>query len=72
MNNQMNIAPKNLYVRLESIYHQEPLAVASQLKKLVAETLELVKLHMPEIDISKVRRSLERQPRIWKPVTENK
>ena len=69
---QMNIAPKNLYARLESIYHQEPLAVASQLKKLVAETVELVELHMPEIDTSKVRRSNERQPRIWKPVTENK
>ena len=68
---QMNIAPKNLYVRLESIYHQEPLAVASQLKKLVAETVELVELHMPEIDTSEVRRSLDRQPRIWKPVTEN-
>ena len=69
---QMNIAPKNLYARLESLYHQEPLAVASQLKELVAETVELVELHLPEIDTSKARRSLDRQPRIWKPVTENK
>ena len=61
---QMNIAPENLYVRLESIYHQEPLAVASQLKELVAETVELVELHMPEIDTSKVRQQLNRQQHI--------
>ena len=69
---RMNIAPENFYVRLESIYHQEPLTVASQLKELVAETVELVELHMPEIDTSKVRRSLARQPRIWKPISKNK
>lgn len=60
---QMDIAPENLYLRLESLYHQEPLTVASQLKELVAETVELVELHMPEIDTSKVRKSLKRQPR---------
>lgn len=69
---QMNLAPENLYARLESIYHQEPLAAASQLKELVAETVELVELHMPEIDTSKIRKSLKRQPRTWKPVAENK
>ncbi|MDJ0634085.1 MAG: hypothetical protein QNJ34_12920 [Xenococcaceae cyanobacterium MO_188.B29] len=67
---QMNIAPENLYMRLESIYHQEPLYAASQLKDLVAETVELVELHMPEIDTSKVRRSLDRQEYSWKPVRE--
>jgi hypothetical protein len=67
---QMNIVPENLYMRLESLYHQEPLSAASQLKELVAEALELVELYMPEIDTSKVKRSLERQQRIWKPVTE--
>lgn len=69
---RMNLAPENLYARLESIYHQEPLAVANQLKELVAETVELVELHMPEIDTSKARQSLDRQLRIWKPVTKNK
>ena len=67
---QMNIAPENLYTRLESIYHQEPLSAASQLKKLVVETVELVELHMPEIDTSKVKQQLNRQQRIWKPTTE--
>ncbi|MDJ0572341.1 MAG: hypothetical protein QNJ53_25315 [Pleurocapsa sp. MO_192.B19] len=68
---QMNIAPENLYVRLESLYHQEPLSAASQLKELVVETVELVELYLPEIDTSKVRKSLDRQQRIWKPVTKD-
>ena len=67
---QMNIAPENLYVRLEGIYYQEPLFAASQLKELVTETVDLVELHMPEIDTSKVRKSLERKPHIWQLVTE--
>jgi hypothetical protein len=46
------------------------LAAANQLKELVAETVELVELHLPEIDTSKVKRSLERQQHIWKPITE--
>jgi hypothetical protein len=66
---QMNIAPENLYLRLESVYHQEPVSTANQLKELVAETVELVELHLPEINTTKVRRSLERQPHFWKPVT---
>ncbi len=64
---KMNIAPKNLYDRLESLYRQKPLSAAGQLKELVAETVELVELHVPEIDTSQVRRSLARQQRIWTP-----
>ncbi len=62
---QMKIAPENLYMRLESLYHQEPLSAANQLKELVAETVELVELHLPEIETSKVRQQLNRQQRIW-------
>ena len=65
----MNVAPENLYLRLESLFHLKPLSAASQLKELVAETVELVELYMPEINTSKVRKSLERQPHFWKPVT---
>lgn len=61
----MNIAPENLFIRLENLYHRDPLFGANQLKELVAETVELVELHMPEIDISKGKRSLNRQRRTW-------
>ncbi|VEP11616.1 conserved hypothetical protein [Hyella patelloides LEGE 07179] len=59
-------------MRLESLYRQEPLSAASQLKDLIAETVELVELHLPEIDTSPVRRTLNRQQHIWKPVREEK
>ena len=62
---QMNIAPQNLYERLESIYHQDPLSTASQLKELVAETVELVELNMPEIDTSKIKNSFLSQEHSW-------
>ncbi|MGL5832945.1 MAG: hypothetical protein ACRC1Z_06895 [Waterburya sp.] len=61
---------ENLYMRLESIYHQKPLAAANQLKELIAETVDLVELHLSEIDTAKVKRSLNRQQYIWKPITE--
>lgn len=64
---QMNIAPSNLYDRLESIYHQEPISAANQLKELITETIALVEIHMPEINTSKVKRSLDRQQHLWKP-----
>ncbi|WP_255414092.1 hypothetical protein [Pleurocapsa sp. CCALA 161] len=37
---------------------------------MVAETVDLVELHLPEIDTAKVKRSLERQQYICKPITE--
>ena len=46
---------------LESLYHQEPLSATSQLKELVVETVELVELHMPAIETSKVRQALDHQ-----------
>ncbi|MGF1479384.1 MAG: hypothetical protein ACFB4I_07820 [Cyanophyceae cyanobacterium] len=58
---QMNIAPQNLYERLESLYHQEPLSTVHQLKELIAETVALVELHMPEVDVTQVKHSLARQ-----------
>lgn len=67
---EMNIAPVNFYDRLESVYHQEPLSAAKQLKELIAETIPLVEIHMPEIDTSKVKRSVLRQQCVWKPTEE--
>lgn len=62
---RMNIKPQNLYARLENLYHQEPLSCTDELKELIAETLELINLHLPEVDTSKVKAALERQPYTW-------
>lgn len=66
----MSIAPQNLYLRLETIYQLEPLAAAERLKQLIVETVELVELHLPEINTSKARQSIERQPYTWTPTTD--
>ena len=39
----------------------------SQLTELLAETIALVELHMPEIDTLKVKQSLEAQDNSWEP-----
>lgn len=62
---RMNVKPQDLYARLESLYHQEPLSCTNELKELIAETIELINLHLPEVDTSKVKAALERQPYTW-------
>ncbi|MBW4422785.1 MAG: nucleotidyltransferase domain-containing protein [Myxacorys californica WJT36-NPBG1] len=49
---QMEIAPENLASRLENLFrHEAPVAV-NELEALVRETVELVKIHMPQVDTS--------------------
>jgi hypothetical protein len=67
---QMSIAPGDLYLRLENIYCQEPLAGSEHLKELIAETIELVELHLPEINRSKLRQLLGQKSYRWTPKTD--
>lgn len=55
---QMTIAPDRLGDRLESLFHAEFPAAAAQLKTLVKDTVELVDLHMPQVNTAKVRQSI--------------
>ena len=61
----LDVAPDNLYQRLEQAYRQEPLTVVTELQALVRETVDLVEQHMPEVDTSKVRLALDRQEHTW-------
>ncbi len=63
----LDVAPNNLYERLEQVYRQEPLAAATGLQELVRETVDLVERHMPEADTSKVRQALDRKEHTWSP-----
>jgi hypothetical protein len=63
---KMYIAPNNLYYRTENIFKVEPYLAATQLKELIQETVELVELHMPQIDTSQVRRKLDWRHEAWK------
>ena len=61
----LDVAPDNLYQRLEQAYRQEPLTVVIELQALVRGTVDLVEQHMPEVDTSKVRLALDRQEHTW-------
>jgi predicted nucleotidyltransferase len=56
---QMTIAPDYLGDRLESLFHTELPVAATHLRALVRDTVELVELHMSQVNTSKVRQSLE-------------
>jgi len=63
---QMEIKPKNLNDRLESLfYHAAPVAV-NELEALVREVVELVEIHMPQVHTSSVKQKLEWRQQPWK------
>lgn len=62
---QMKIAPENLGDRLEGLFHQAPTIAVLQLEALVRETIELVEIHMPQIDTTSVRRKLGWRQQPW-------
>jgi hypothetical protein len=62
---QMEIAPENLAARLENLFDQEPPIAVKQLEALVQETVELVEIHMPEVDTSSAKRRLGWRQQPW-------
>jgi predicted nucleotidyltransferase len=62
---QMEIAPKNLAARLESLFHHEPHIAVHQLEALVRDTVELVQIHMPQVDTSSAKQKLGWSQQPW-------
>lgn len=62
---QMQIAPENLADRLESLFHSEGSIAVNQLESLVRETIELVEIHMPQVDTSSAKRKLGWRQQPW-------
>lgn len=62
---QMKIVPENLASRLENLFHLETFVAVSQLEALVRETVELVEIHMPQVDTSPAKRKLEWRQQAW-------
>ena len=48
---KLQIAPSNLIYRAKQIFEQPPQVAAQQLRQLVEETFDLVKIHFPDIDV---------------------
>ncbi len=62
---QMEIAPENLTARLENLFHQAPSVAVNQLEALVQETVELVEIHMPQVDTSSAKQRLGWRQQPW-------
>lgn len=62
---QMEIAPENLAARLEGLFHHEPYIAVYQLEVLVRETIELVEIHLPQVDTSSAKRKLGWRQQPW-------
>ena len=61
---QLQIAPSNLIHRAKQIFEQPPQVAVQQLRQLVEETFDLVKLHFPDIDVeSRWWKAFNRTPR---------
>lgn len=63
---QMEIAPENLAVRLERLFNQEPPVAVNQLEALVRETVELVEIHLPQVNTSSAKQRLGWRQQPWK------
>lgn len=61
----MTLLPDNFADRLEDLFRQEPAAAAVALEGLVREVLELVEREMPEIDVSAVKKQLDKRRPPW-------
>ena len=62
---QLAIAPENLALRLESLFHLKSDAAVRELEGLVQETIALVKTHMPEVDTVSVKHKLGWRQKPW-------
>lgn len=62
---QMDIAPQNLALRLEDLFHQEASIAALHLESLVQETVALVEAHMPQVNTAFAKRQLGWRQQPW-------
>ncbi|MGD1860191.1 MAG: hypothetical protein ACFB0E_09505 [Leptolyngbyaceae cyanobacterium] len=64
---QMAIVPENLADRLEGLFHCSAPVAVNELEVLVRETVELVEIHMPQVDTSSAKQKLGWRQQPWKP-----
>lgn len=64
----LTIAPKQFSSRLKHILLSEPTSALQQCTQLIEETLDLLAIHMPEVDTTAAREGFIQQSEIWTPV----
>lgn len=62
---KMSLAPERLAERLDSIFALDPVEAGIAMERLIAETVDLVETHMPEIDTALVRGQIGVRHQPW-------
>ena len=62
---QMEIVPENFAFRLEGLFYDETSVAVNQFEALVRETVELVEIHMPQVDTSSAKQKLGWRQQPW-------
>jgi predicted nucleotidyltransferase len=62
---QMHIAPPDLFARLKQVFQSDAVTGIRVLNSLIEETLQLVKQHMPDIDITGVEEAFNKSCPTW-------
>jgi len=62
---QLAIKPAAFSARLDRLFSAPPAQAALDLKALVDETLDLIALHMPQVDVAGVKQRLDRRRPPW-------
>jgi AcrR family transcriptional regulator len=62
---QLAIAPKNLALRLESLFHLKTDAAVFELEGLVRATIAIVETYMPQVDTASAKRKLGWRQQPW-------
>jgi hypothetical protein len=62
---QLAIAPKNLALRLESLFHLKTDAAVFELEGLVQATIALIETYMPQVDTASAKRKLGWRQQPW-------
>lgn len=63
---KMKIAPDNLALRIEGLFHEQAPVAVNELEALIRETVDLLEMNMPKVDTSRVRQKLGWKQQPWK------
>jgi predicted nucleotidyltransferase len=62
---QLHLAPPDLFARLKQVFHNDAVPGMRVLNDLIEETLQLVKQHMPDIDVTAAEAAFHKPCDTW-------
>jgi hypothetical protein len=62
---EMTIAPRDFFARLEQVYRDDAVSGTRELRSLIEETFDLVEHHLPQIDLAAQRAEFAKPYESW-------